>query len=401
MIQNIPIGKNIHLLVAFIFLHFYNISFSQSMDLYKMFTSKNGDLNYLAPYMALENDTLDFPLKIHYQLHYNAYLHQFDDIKKSLNRKSKVTNPDIILKDARQEILNRALSSKIIMFNEEHYNPAHRLYVETYLKDLKKQGFTVLALETLNWEDTVLNERKYPTSTSGTYTREPYFANLVRSALRLGYKVLPYENKDTLDRGIKNREKNQAYNLSRILHKESGKVLVLGGGMHISETPIESGHHKGDLNEWMAYLLKKQYDIDPLTIDQTEIKRSSRANTVSLPYMDDELYTSQRFKGIYDLTLIYPTTHEYLHIELGKRRIEVVCNQENSKNKLLQFYIREEFEKHKNQAIPYEQFLINTPKTNIYLSPENEYIMIIRDTGYKITTQKVITKLGQIDTITI
>lgn len=42
-------------------------------------------------------------------------------------------------------------------------------------------------------EDTLLNERGYPLLSSGYYTQEPQFGNLVREALRIGYELFPYE----------------------------------------------------------------------------------------------------------------------------------------------------------------------------------------------------------------
>lgn len=382
----------------------YTPSFSQVEEIMalstksnKEFVSNTGDINYVAPYLLLEKDTLDHPIKKQIQDQHYATLHLFNKMNTSPISKKKVTDINVVLKEAKQEILKQTISKKVVMFNEEHHNPYHRVYVETFLKDLKKQGFTVLALETLAWEDQKLNNRKYPISTSGTYTKEPYFANLVRKALELGYKVLPYESKEiTNDMSITIREKNQADNLANIITTESGNILVLAGYSHIAERPITSGHH-GGANEWMASILKTTYGIDPLTIDQTEMINEENLNTVALPMLDTTYYIPEEFKGVYDMCLIYPKEVEYLHNELSKKKVDIVLNNEAlNTNTLIQFYIKQEYEKHKDKAIPYEQFMIESTKMSLYLDPTKKYIMLFRDKNYKVITKKEVSDFNLI-----
>ncbi|EZH72135.1 hypothetical protein ATO12_24675 [Aquimarina atlantica] len=381
----------------------YTPSFSQLEEIMalstksnKEFVSKTGDINYIAPYLLLEKDTLDHPFKKQLQNEYYTTLHLFNKITTSPIPKKKITDLNVVVKEAKQEILKQTISKKVVMFNEEHHNPYHRVYVETFLKDLKKQGFTVLALETLAWEDQKLNSRKYPISKSGTYTKEPYFANLVRKALELGYKVLPYESKEIVDNmSIAIREKNQADNLVNIITKEPGNILVLAGYSHIAEKPIASGH--GGANEWMASILKTKYGIDPLTIDQTEMINEENLNAVALPMLDATYYIPEEFKGVYDMCLIYPKKVEDLHNELGKKKIDVILNNEYvNTNTLIQFYIKQEYEKHKDKAIPYEQFMIESTKMSLYLGPAKKYIMLLRDKNYKVITKKEVSDFNLI-----
>lgn len=51
---------------------------------------------------------------------------------------------------AKPIILERAISSSVVIFNEAHHKPIHRAYLRTLLQDLYLAGFRYLGLEALN-----------------------------------------------------------------------------------------------------------------------------------------------------------------------------------------------------------------------------------------------------------
>ncbi|MEI2421091.1 hypothetical protein V6O07_12530, partial [Arthrospira platensis SPKY2] len=108
-------------------------------------------------------------------------------------------------------IIEKAKNHRIIMINENHYYPNHRLLVTELLPKLKEIGYTHLALEALGKsQDSILNlPNSYPTLNSGFYTSEQNFANLIRKAKELNFKFVAYENHYE----NKNREFTQAENL--------------------------------------------------------------------------------------------------------------------------------------------------------------------------------------------
>ena len=114
-----------------------------------------------------------------------------------------------------------------------------------------------------------LSERGYPTRMTGYYTSEPVYGDLVRTAFKLGYRVVPYEwaGEYTPD----NRERGQARNLVERILKDNpkAKILVHAGYDHIDETGELVGA------KTMAQRLKQMTGIDPLTIDQTEMTEHS------------------------------------------------------------------------------------------------------------------------------
>jgi hypothetical protein len=90
---------------------------------------------------------------------------------------------------------------------------------------------------------------------TGWYSDEPVFGDLFRTALNLGYTLVPYEGSGF---GV-DREVNQAKNLvQNILDKDhEAKFLLLGGFGHIA-----------DRNGWyaMGRYFKEQSGIDPFTM---------------------------------------------------------------------------------------------------------------------------------------
>ncbi len=163
------------------------------------------------------------------------------------------------------EIIESARGRQVVMINENHFYPHHRLLAVDLLPRLKELGYTYLALETLyDGQDTALNDAgSYPTLQTGFYTREQTFSYLLRQAKQLGFQFVSYENSDQ----EKDREMGQAANLYRKTLGEdpSAKVFVLAGISHIMEKPDGRG------KKWMAAIFKDTYGIDPLTISQTSL----------------------------------------------------------------------------------------------------------------------------------
>jgi len=168
-----------------------------------------------------------------------------------------------------EAIRELASSRRVIMINEAHHDPRHRAFTMQLLEAMYDEGFRYFAAETLNEADTALAERGYPTAESGFYIVEPVYGSLVRTAIRLGYTVIPYES--TNDLTADEREREQAANLqSRILKADpQAKVIVHAGWGHIFEAPVEGVVP-------MAVRFRELTGIDPFTIDQTIMRERAR-----------------------------------------------------------------------------------------------------------------------------
>lgn len=160
-------------------------------------------------------------------------------------------------------IARLAKGRRAVFFNEAHNIPLTRSLTVQMLAQLRAEGYDYFAAETVYQTDKGLQARGYPTKDSGFYTQEPVCAEMVRTALRLGYKVVGYEALS--DASGDAREAEQARNLYRQVFKDhpDARVVVNAGYAHIQE----SGAYLGGAS--MAQHLRRLIDIDPLTVEQT------------------------------------------------------------------------------------------------------------------------------------
>lgn len=164
---------------------------------------------------------------------------------------------------ALEAIPELAKNYRAIFFNEAHNVPLTRTLTVQLLSKLRQEGFNYFAAETLYQTDTGLQSRGYPVKNSGFYTEEPIYAEMVRTALKLGFKVVAYEA--TSDTTGDAREKEQAVNLyHEVFQKDPHARLVLDAGYaHIQS----SGSFLGGSS--MAEHLHGLSGVTALTVEQT------------------------------------------------------------------------------------------------------------------------------------
>jgi hypothetical protein len=195
--------------------------------------------------------------------------------------------------NAIQAIARAAGSRQVVMINEAHHVPQHRAFTLQLLGELRKQGFAYFAAETLR-QDPGLVRRGYPTRETGWYIQEPLYGDLVRTALRLGYKVVPYEQEEINpgeDFGI--REREQARHLvERILKADpKAKILVHAGYGHVAKTltPVKM----------MASYFQEMTGIDPFTINQVLMTEHSA------PELEEPLYRQVVDRGLVTQPVVF------------------------------------------------------------------------------------------------
>lgn len=169
-------------------------------------------------------------------------------------------------KPAAQAIVERAAQEQIIIVNEAHHKPQHRVLTRSLLVGLYKQGYRYFGLEALSncayvpaeYCDDQLNERGYAYNSplSGTYVTEPQMGNLIREAIEIGFTLFAYEQFG------ETREQNQAHYITEVLQKDpKAKILIQCGWYHLLEAPNRD-------KTWMATHLRDSTGIDPFTIYQ-------------------------------------------------------------------------------------------------------------------------------------
>lgn len=186
---------------------------------------------------------------------------------------------DVILQDARKEVLKQAAKRQVVVLNEAHHIPRHRAFGRSLLLDLRRLGFTHFAAETFAPPREVAQSlaRRVVTRQTGYYTQEPVFAAYVQTALELGFQLVSYEIEEdrregTPEEQINTREEAQASNLyERVFARNpQARLFVHVGYSHATRTPVSfTTDGKETAITWMAGRLEKKLGRSVLTVDQT------------------------------------------------------------------------------------------------------------------------------------
>jgi hypothetical protein len=302
--------------------------------------------------------------------------------------------------DAIEAIAKAAVSRQVVMINEAHHVPQHRAFTIQLLAALREKGFTYFAAETLH-PDADLAKRGYPTRATGAYIEEPLYGDIVRTALRLGYKVIPYEHEEyVLGESMEVRERDQTRNLfERILQKDpKAKVLIHAGYGHISES---DGPRRT-----MASYFKEKTGIDPLTINQYWTTEHGA------PEFEEPLYRQVTERGLikrpvvfrnaagdfwsrsrtFDVTLFHPRS-EYKHgrptwLRMGGLRMPLLLK-DGICGPAPRCLVQARPAKEGADAIPIDQILVEKGKeAPALMVPAGEIVIRVEDARGKVVSEK-------------
>lgn len=198
---------------------------------------------------------------------------------------------------AQEYLLKRASETEILILNEAHHYPSHRIFASKLLAGLWAQGYRYLGLEALTmFAD--FKQPTYPLSSLGYYCNEPMFAHFIREAIRLGFILFPYESSK---RG-KERELEQATTIANFLKENTaGKTFIYCGYSHNNEC---------ELPEWekaMAGRLKELTGLNPLTVDQTSFNGISEIPLNESVVFVDSSKQSFLSSACIDIYVFHPT----------------------------------------------------------------------------------------------
>ena len=156
-------------------------------------------------------------------------------------------------------IQEKSKNTTIVMVNESHHLPKHRVLTTKILKNLSANGYKYLAVEALqNNDEERINIDGSVSYKSGIYMQEPVFNRLIKEAKKYGFQIISYDNMS------KNRDAVSAKNIIKKTFDldKNAKVLIHVGYDHINE------------KKNLAFHLKDLLDINPLTIDQTYLENT-------------------------------------------------------------------------------------------------------------------------------
>jgi len=181
--------------------------------------------------------------------------------------------------DALPVVLARAHGQRAVFLNEAHGQSQTRAANYALLAGLRADGFDVLAMESLKPGPTTARDathcsnttlldaglvaRGYAVPATAFYALDPVYAETVREALRLGFRLVAYDS--LVENGVAPREQNQADNLACVFKDDpKARLVVIAGFSHIAERRdfwVPGGA--------MAARFRVATGIDPLTVDST------------------------------------------------------------------------------------------------------------------------------------
>ncbi|WP_147372501.1 hypothetical protein [Calidithermus terrae] len=280
---------------------------------------------------------------------------------------------------ARQEeavgaIVRAAKERRVVILNEAHHVPMHRAFALRLALALREEGFTHFAAETFLPGVAELARKGYPSLGMGHYSKEPVFGDLIRNAMRVGYRLVPYEPEGDVQ-SIEAREQAQADNLQRILQRDpTARVLVYAGFHHVFESPDPLG------NVWMAQRLKDLAGIDPLTIDQTTEAAFPVTTSAVLRSANGVFVTLGQYAGRVDIQVLHPREvlvggrPSWLREWLGRKPVEVPSALlPVAQRVLVQAFVAGEG----SDAVPFDQ-IVAEPGRKLMLTP-GRYELVSQD----------------------
>lgn len=291
-------------------------------------------------------------------------------VENSLSKNEVKKNGDVYT-----AIAKIAKENQIIILNEDHFYPRHRLFAMQLLDVLKQNGFTNISLETFVPNE-VGDTTIIPNSNNGFYIKDPYFGHFIRKANAMGFNLLGHEN---YDRSI-DREVGQAKNIMKILEKDpKAKIFIYVGHGHLEK----EGKRRA-----MASYLKEYSNIDPITINQEKVMTKTKEELVLLPrsvFAKDTLMKSSADYFLINnleanLKSVYPN-EVFKKGFLKNENFKFFKNQEL----LVDVFQLEEYNKIKNAdlLVPIESILTvpKGDKIEINLPIGNYYILVKSSNG--------------------
>ena len=315
--------------------------------------------------------------------------------------------------DALETIAELAVDRRVVILNEAHDVSGHRAFAGSVARRLRSLGFTWHAAETFDRTIREFGPGRPFIPRHGFYSLDPVFAETVREAVELGYRLADYEitpeqthlpdgatGRDRIDE----REEIQALNLiANVLNADpQARVFVHCGYSHAAETPLN-----GLL--WFAGRLKEKTGIDPLTVNQCQswpgpdadgdtplttalLERMPDARPIVLRRADGTfVHSADHHEGAMDLTVAHPRYEPvdgrpgWLANDPSRRRLDVTLPGPAPEDALIQAVRRSEGE----GAVPSDHYPLEPGQTSavLHLRP-GEYVL-------RIETPEGYTSLGE------
>lgn len=358
--------------------------------------------------LSIEKDTVAWKYQLgatSYSMsgHYKEALETWDKNGATI---PKITKEDSLYfktfkpKNAKEYILNRSKSEQVIIINEAHNNSRHRVFTTSLLQGLYNNGYRYFGIEALS--DISINTRKFPVEETGFYTKESQFANLIQEAIKIGFILFNYEYTSEKRITGKEREIEQAENISKIIKTNpNAKFLIYCGYDHL----IEGIPRIKSWEKAMAGRLTEMTGINPFTIDQISSSEKGQLKfnnpNIQMANMDYPVImvndNGETFNGKMnneikiDCSIIHPITKynnerpNWLTLSGERKTYKIPSSKITDYPALIMAYRNDEFEQN---GIPADIIEISdkTKTGNLILS-KGDYKIIIKNRQYSIVNE--------------
>lgn len=326
-----------------------------------------------------------------------------EDSAKQIIDSTLKTLSKVYFADAASYILNHALDTRVMLFNETRSMPEHRAFLAYILNGLFEKGYRYFAVETLN--PYANHSLKKLNMLTGSYTAESTMGEIIRMALERGYTLLSYE--DTVsNRFVSDNERDsvRASHIAEVLRQHTGsRILMLTGYNGIEKDYID--------NTWKptAWYLKNITDVPIISIDQ--IQMTEGGDSPLSCYFYDQFQNKFHYDGnpavifnnghpltfkegllkdstLYNFNIIFPK-QKYRHnrplwLSLNGTRREIDLRPDYKYLFLVQaYYLNEYNARIEKELIPADQTFITGDDGFYYLwLRKGKYRIIYRDKQY-------------------
>ncbi len=301
--------------------------------------------------------------------------------------------------DAIEFILNEVKSHQVVIINEAHQMPQHRVFTTQLLEGLFKQGFRHIGLETYlahKTTDSLIHVHGYPNLKTGFYTKEPQFGNLLRVAISQGYNLFGYESEDHID-GYE-REINQAKNIKNYIDKYPNEKFIIYCG-------FDHGYEGEIGNIWQKAMASRLSDLtgfDPLTIDQVKFSERSLKKFENPYYQlfnennptvyinnNNKSFGNDRKEAWFDIYVFHPRSVYNQRAEWLKYndRSEIVFSFDDAPIECPCLVLAYKSGEQIGFAIPYDVQEVKTKKAHLILDKSEYDIVIWNNKGKALKTK--------------
>jgi len=223
-------------------------------------------------------------------------------------------------------------NNDIVLLNETHDLPQHRVLAHSFLTKLRKYGYKYIAIEALNnnpekktFTNNLLNYN------SAIYTKEPAFVNFTNSAKIIGFDIIEYEPFD-FNRKIKgNRDYKMAQNIKNKCDLNNGKIFIYCGWGHLENTKYRLRYYLNEIypqnkivsinQTWLDiehsndYQNKIRQIVGKITYPSFLLTDDNKSYTLSNRYDFEIINPDSGYNGMQNIAKIYNDLYKKVKIK--------------------------------------------------------------------------------------